>query len=314
MSLDDVLRRVDRRQQQSARLSFVAAVMKKFSDDQAGQLAALIAYYGFVTLFPLLLVLVTVLGFVLQGDPGLQREILDGTLGRFPIVADQLKLHSLTGSSASLTIGVLVSLFAGLGVTGATQAAFDRIWSVPLRGRPNFLSARARGLGQLALLGTLFVLGATASGFVGASSHSAPAVVAAVALALAINLALFMTAFKVLTTVDVDWRELLPGVVVAAVGWQALQYLGGIYVAHELKRTGPLYSVFAVVLGLLAWLYAGAQLTMFAAEVNVVRTRRLWPRTLFGDPQLDADRRALAEAAEAQERARGEEIEVEFEE
>src|SRR5436853_1747969 len=110
MTLADRLRALDRRQQRSPRLSFVAAVVKKFADDEAGQLAALIAYYGFVTMFPLLLVLVTVLGFVLQGDPDLQRRILDGTLGQVPLVADQLKLHSLTGSGATLTIGVVTSL------------------------------------------------------------------------------------------------------------------------------------------------------------------------------------------------------------
>jgi YihY family inner membrane protein len=314
MTFEDRLRSLDRRQQRSRRLSFLAAVLKKFSDDQAGQLAALIAYYGFVTLFPLLLVLVTVLGFVLQGDPDAQRQVLDGTLGQFPIVADQLKLHSLSGSGASLTVGVLGSLVAGLGITGATQTAFDRIWSVPYLGRPSFLRARVRGIGRLALLGTLSVLATTAAGFVGTSSHTAIDVLAGVALAFVLNLALFMTAFKVLTEADVGWRELLPGVVVAAVCWQLLQHLGGFYVDHELKRTGPLYSVFAVVLGLLAWLYIGAQLTMFAAEINVVRMRRLWPRSFFSDQLLDADRRALAEAAEAQERTRGQDIEVSFDE
>src|SRR5258708_4354583 len=110
MSITDTLHELDRRQQQSPRLGFVAAVIKKFTDDQAGQLAALIAYYGFVSLFPLLLVLVTIVGFVLQGDPTEQKKILDGALGQFPIVSDQLKLHSLTGSSVALVIGVVGSL------------------------------------------------------------------------------------------------------------------------------------------------------------------------------------------------------------
>src|SRR5881394_431549 len=104
MSLAERLHDLDRRQQRSPRLAFVAAVIKKFSDDQGGQLAALIAYYGFVALFPLLLVTVTVLGFVLQGDPDLQQKILDGTLGQFPILSEQLKLHSLSGSGVALAI------------------------------------------------------------------------------------------------------------------------------------------------------------------------------------------------------------------
>jgi YihY family inner membrane protein len=312
MSLSDRLHDLDRRQQHSRRLAFPAAVIKKFSDDQAGQLAALIAYYGFVSLFPLLLVLVTVLGFVLQGDPSEQKRILDGTLGQFPLVSDQLRLQSLTGSSVGLAVGVIGSLLAGMGITGATQNAFNRIWHVPFKHRPDWLHARLRGLGMLAILGTLSIVSTTAAGYVGSASHAAVAVIAGVLVAFALNLALFMTAFKLLTAVDVSWRDLLPGVIVAAVFWQALQHLGGFYVDHELKRTGPLYGVFALVLGLLAWLYLGAQLTILAAEVNVVRHRRLWPRSFFSDPLLDADRRALTSSAEVEERVDEENVEVSF--
>jgi membrane protein len=312
VSITDRLHDLDRRQQRSPRLGFLAAVIKKFGDDQAGQLAALIAYYGFVSLFPLLLVLVTVLGFVLQGDPSEQHRIIDGALGQFPIIRDQLKLESLTGSSVGLVIGVVGSLLAGMGITGATQNAFNRIWSVPFKHRPNFLHSRLRGLGMLAMLGTMSIVSTTAAGFVGTSSHSAPAVVAGVVLAFILNLALFMTAFKLLTAVDVTWRELLPGVVVAAIFWQLLQHLGGFYVDHELKRTGPLYGIFALVLGLLAWLYLGAQLTIFAAEINVVRLHRLWPRSFFSDPLLEADMRALTSSAEVEERVHEENVEVSF--
>jgi membrane protein len=312
MSLTDRLHTLDHHQQQSRRLSFLAAVIKKFGDDQAGQLAALIAYYGFVSLFPLLLVLVTVLGFVLQGDPGEQKRILDGALGQFPLISDQLKLHSLAGSGVGLAIGVVGSLLAGMGITGATQNAFNRIWSVPFKHRPNFLHSRLRGLGMLAILGTLSIVSTTAAGFVGTSSHAAPAVVAGVLVAFALNLALFLTAFKLLSAVEVSWRDLLPGVIVAAVFWQLLQHLGGFYVDHELKRTGPLYGVFALVLGLLAWLYLGAQLTIFAAEINVVRVRRLWPRSFFSDPLLEADRRALTSSAEVEERVEEEQVDVTF--
>ena len=189
---------------------------------------------------------------------------------------------------------------------------FDHVWAVPFKERPNFIFVRLRGLGLLAILGAMSIISTVAAGFVGSASHGAPAVIAGVIVAFVFNLALFMTAFKILTAIELSWQDLLPGVIVAAVFWQALQHLGGFYVDHLLKRTGPLYGLFAVVLGLVAWLYLGAQLTMFAAEINVVRARRLWPRSLFGDPVLDADRRARAEAVEAQERSQSEEIEVTF--
>jgi YihY family inner membrane protein len=312
VSITDALHTLDRRQQQTRGVRFGAAVLKKYGDDQGGQLAALIAYYAFVSLFPLLLVLVTILGFVLQGDPSERQKILDGTLGQFPIISDYLKLHSLNGSTTALIIGVVGSLLAGMGFTGATQTAFNRIWHVPFKHRPNWLFSRLRGLGMLGLLGTMAIVSTVAAGYVGTTSHGAAAVVGGIVLAFVMNLALFITAFKLLTAADLQWRDVLPGAIVAAVLWQLLQHLGGYYVDHELKRTGPLYGIFAVVLGLLAWLYLGAQLTIISAEINVVKKRRLCPRSFFSDPLLDADRRALTSSAETEERVDDENVEVSF--
>jgi membrane protein len=312
MSITDRLHAVDRYQQRHRRLGFVAAVIKKFGDDQASQLAALISYYAFVSIFPLLLVFVTVLGFVLEGDPGDKQRILNGTLGQFPIIKDQLKLHSLSGSGVALAIGGISSVLAGMGITNAAQNAFNRIWSVPFKHRPNFLSSRLRGLGMLVILGSLNIVSTTVAGFVGSSSHSALPVIGGVLVAFAFNIALFMAAFRLLTAVEIGWRELLPGVITAAVFWQLLQHLGGFYLDHELKRTGPLYGTFALVLGLLAWLYLGAQLTIFAAEINVVKVQRLWPRSFFSDPLLDADKRAMTSSAEVEERVHEEDVEVSF--
>jgi YihY family inner membrane protein len=314
MSLGERLRALDHRQQGAPRLSFIVAVIKKFGDDQAGQLAALISYYAFVSLFPLLLIFVTVLGFILQNDPAERERILNGALGQVPLIRDQLKLHSLKGSPAALAIGIVGSLLAGMGITNASQTAFNRIWHVPFKHRPNFIFARLRGLGMLAILGTMVIVSTVAAGYVGAASHGPLAVVAGTMVALTFNLATFLLAFKLLTAAELSWGDLLPGALSAAVFWQLLQLLGGYYIEHLLKRTTPLYGIFALVLGLLAWLYLGAQMTLFAAEVNVVRARHLWPRSLFGDPLLDADRRALTSAAEAEERVMQENVEVDFDE
>ncbi|HTQ68388.1 MAG TPA: YihY/virulence factor BrkB family protein [Solirubrobacteraceae bacterium] len=312
MNVTEHLERLDRRQQQSRRISFLAAVVKKFSDDQAGQLAALISYYGFVSLFPILLVFVTVLGFVLEDNPQKREELLNGALGQFPIISDQLKLHSLGGSTPALVIGLVFALLAGLGIMNASQSAFNRIWNVPYKRRPNWVAVRLRGLAMLLLLGTLSIASTIAAGFVGSSSHGAVTVVAGVLVALAFNLALFMCAFKLLTAADLGWRDLLPGVILATVFWQLLQHLGGLYIDHALKRTGPLYGVFALVLGLLAWLYLGAQLTIFAAEVNVVRKHRLWPRSFFSEHLLETDKQALAASAAVEERVESEQVDVSF--
>lgn len=309
------LKALDRFQQRHRPLGVLFGVLKKFSDDEGGQLAALIAYYGFISLFPLLLVFTSVLGFVLSGDPSLEQQVLKGTLSQFPLISSELE-HNLTGSGAALGIGTILTLIGGLAVTNASQVAFNRIWSVPFTRRPSFLTGRLRGLGVLLTLGALTILSTIAGGFVGASNHGASGwqIAAGVTISLLASSTLFLSAFKLLTAADLRWRQLLPGGALAAALWTLLQYFGGLYVSHELKHLGPLYGSFALVLGLLAWLYLGAQLTLIAAELNVVLDQRLWPRTWLGPELLDADRRALKAVALATDRSTAEHIEVRFDE
>ena len=133
-----------------------------------------------------------------------------------------------------------------------------------------------------------------------------------VLVALAVNLLLFFTAFRLLTADEIPTGDLIPGVVVAAVLWQILQHVGGYYVDHVVRHAKETSGLFAFVLGLLAWLYLGGQVTLIAAEINVVRARRLWPRSFFSQPLLDADKRALTSSAEAEERVEEENVEVNF--
>jgi YihY family inner membrane protein len=186
----------------------------------------------------------------------------------------------------------VLTLLGGLAITNVAQTAFNRMWSVPFTKRPDFLMSRLRGLRVLAILALLTILSTLVGGSLGTAAHGAPEVVAATLVALAFNVALFLALFRLLTAADLSWRQLLPGAALAAVLWQLLQALGGLYINHVLRHNGPLYGTFALVLGLLAWLYLGAQLTLIAAEVNVVLDRGLWPRTLFSPGQLEADRRA----------------------
>ncbi len=314
VNLGERLQAVDRFQQGRPWLSFAAAVVKKFGDDEAGSLAALIAYYGFASLFPLLLVLVTVLGFVLEGSPTTRNEVVHSALAQFPVIGNQLEgnIHSLTGSPAALAIGIVGLLLGGLGIVGATQRAFSQVWHIPRKQRPNFLSWRLRGLSLLALLGTLLTVSTVVAGYVAAQTTGALSTAAGVVIALVFNLALFGCAFRSLTAEEIATRDLIPGVIFGAVVWQALQHVGGIYVEHVVRHAKETSGLFAFVLGLLAWLYLGGQVTLVAAEINTVRARRLWPRSFFSEGLLDADRRALRSMAETEERVQQENVEVDF--
>ena len=161
------LRALDRYQQRHTPLAVPAAVVKKFGDDDGGDLAALIAYRAFFSLFPLLLVLTTVLGYVLEGNPDLRQEAVDSTLAQFPVIGDQIKLSSLEGNGIALAVGVVGSLWAGLGVVLATERALDRVWAVPRRDRSGFLASRLRALTLLFVLGALTIASTVASGLVG---------------------------------------------------------------------------------------------------------------------------------------------------
>jgi YihY family inner membrane protein len=307
--------RVDRFQQAHRWVAFPFAVVKKFGDDQAGNLAALIAYYGFFSLFPLLLVFWSVLGLVLRGNPSLRQSLLDSALRDFPVIGTQIHQHinSISASGTAITIGIVGTLWAGLGVTQAAQNAMNRIWDVPRKEWPNFWVSRGRGLVLLAVLGTMTVVATFLSG-VGTSfgTYSIAYRIGGLALTLVLNVALFALSYRVLTRKELGWGDVLPGAIIAAFLWTVLQSLGGYYVTHQIKNASEVYGTFALVIGLLAWIYLGAQVTLLCAEINVVRKRKLWPRSLMQPPLVEADKEALIAAAKGEERLREETVEVSF--
>ena len=307
------IRRFDRFQQKHTGWAIPLAVVRKFGNDQAGSLAALIAYYAFFSIFPLLLVFTTILGFVLQGNSKLYEDVRNSVLGQFPVVGDQLQAHALTGKVTALVLGLLTSLWAGLGVTQAAQNAFDKVWAVPFKDRPDFLRKRLRGLLLLTCLGVLFVLSAVITALVTTTFSGLLVKVAGYALTLAFNLVIYIAAFRFLTAATIPTRCLWLGAAVGAVFLEIFQLVGGIYVKHVVSHASNTYSTFATVIGLLVWLHLISQFTLYAAEVNVVVVRRLWPRSLLGPPDSRADRETLRALAKMEERHQHESVEVHFE-
>jgi YihY family inner membrane protein len=306
------VRRLDAFTQRHRTIAFPYAVVKKFSEDKAGYLAALIAYYGFFSLFPLLLVFVTVLGYVLAGDPGLRRDIVDSTLAQFPVIGDD-SVNALEGNLFALIFGSLTALWAGMGALQAMEHAMNTVWGVPIKQRPNFLRSRLRALTMLGVFGGgivgVTILGAwsTASAGLGLWATLLTALVA-----LVLGIGMFLLAFKVLTHCDLPWRAHFPGAVVGGVLFVALQVVSGYYVNHVIKGAEDTYGVFATVIGLLSWMYLQAQIAVFAAEVNVVKHSDLWPRSIPGGALTDADRRSLQEHAEVEERVAEETVHATF--
>jgi membrane protein len=284
MDRQALLAKLDAAQQKHPLLAVPVATVKKFGDDDANSLAATIAFYAFFSVFPLLLVFVTVLGYVLAGDESALHSVKNSVLARFPVIGDQIKNETIKGSAAALAIGIVLTLYAGLGVTGAARNAFDHIWRVPRKERDGWIRTKLRGIILLAVLGTLFVVATVASGLVSGGLTGVTLSVFGVLFSILLNVGLFLVTFKVLCSEDLSWRSLLPGTLLAAVLWEILQLVGGAYIDHISKgRNSTAYGIFAVVLGLLAWLRIGAQILMYSAELNTVLADKLWPKPLFGD-------------------------------
>jgi membrane protein len=312
---EEVLRAVDRLQQRWPWLGFPVAVWKKFGDDQAGNLAALIAYYAFASIFPLLLVLVTVLDLVLSHYPAFRAQVLDSAFGQFPVIGPELKanVHSLHQTGPALVIGVILTFLGTRGVANAAQNALNTVWGVPYARRPGFPWAALRSVTMIIVVGIGVLATSLLSGLAGGAAGvltGAGAYAGAVAVSLLLNVGLFWLGFRLATAREVTTRELFLGAVLAAIVWQILQLLGGYLVAHELARSSSLYGVFGLVLGLIAWLYLQAQFTLYAVEAAVVQARRLWPRTLFPPPLHEPDLRAYQLYAQAQQRLAGQDIDM----
>jgi YihY family inner membrane protein len=312
--VERVVRRVDAFQQRHRVPGFAFGVVKKFGDDRAGELAALMAYYGFLALFPLLLLFVTVVGFVAQHNSDFQERLVDSALAEFPVIGDQIgrNVDSLGGSGLGLVIGLLGLAWGSLGFTQAGQHAMAQVWNVPGVDRPGFFPRLGRGAAIIGVLGLGVVATTILSGF-SVFDSSLPGLRAlSVVVTVALNVAISLAAFRLLTPQAIASRDLMPGAVLVGLAWSVLQVIGGYLISQRLEQTSEVYGMFAIVLGLLFWLYLAAQITMYAAELNVVLARGLYPRSIVQPPLTEPDRQALRELAHQEERRPEERVRVDF--
>ncbi|AUG80486.1 hypothetical protein CFP65_5803 [Kitasatospora sp. MMS16-BH015] len=310
--IERALRGLDRRQQRRKPTAVVFAVVKKYGDDRGGLLAALVTYYGFVSLIPLLLLLSTVLGFVLHGHPAAQQSVLDSALADFPIIGDQLhqNVHSLRGSGLALVIGAVGLLYGVLSVAQVLQHTMAEVWHVPGVRRPGYWSRLGRSLLLFAVLGTGLVLATAAATLVGAALGGPAARIGGLLLSALLNTALCLACFRVLTPAQIPTRSLWPGCALAGPLYTALQAFGAVLVTHQLRHATQVYGFFATVIGLLSWLYLAAQIAVYAAEVDTVLAGRLWPRSLLQPPLTTADEAVLSAVARQEERRPEQHVEV----
>lgn len=315
--------RVDAFQRRHPVVGFPVAVVYKYFDDQGAYIAAIITYYSFIAIFPLMLIASSVLGFLIQGNDQLRQDLLDTALSTFPIVGQQLgQPEGIQGSAGAVLIGSAAALYGVLGLAAAAQHALNVAWAVPRNSRFNPFVGRFRGfvsftLAGVVLIGTTFVsitlsnlgsLQATTNTWVQRAGHLTGVVL------IAIMLALMM---RYTTARHPSFRTCLPGAIVIAVLWQILQYAGGFYVERVISATSEMNAIFALVLGLIGLLFLAAVSAVIGIEVSVVAKERLYPRALltpFTDrvDLTEADRRAYEGYAKATRLKGFQRIQVEF--
>jgi YihY family inner membrane protein len=302
--MPEMMDRLDRFQQQHTWAGFGFAVVQKFFDDQAGRLAALLAYYAFFSIFPLLLLLTTILGYVLAGDPALEHQVFSSALARFPIIGQHNALHPLTGNPTGLIIGFLVATWSGLQIAQTAQYAFNTVYAVPRVERgwigPQLLrSAELVCVAGFGLLATTVLQGVlSGTGAYGLHIGSLGTALGAL-LGVVANTIVFVYVFRRASQENLTTRQVAPGALLAALVWFVLQKIGTGLVNTKIHGAQGTYGTFALVIGLLFWFFVLAQVTLLCAEINVVADRRLWPRGLAGlilaQSTTDADVRAQAE-------------------
>jgi membrane protein len=310
-------------QRRHAGLGFPIAVVYKFVDDQGNFLAAMLTFYAFVAIFPLLLLATSIFGFVLQGNPELQQQALDSALSRFPIIGDQLgRPEGLTGSTPAVVLGSLTALYGALGLGQSIQNVMNVAWAVPRNSRPNPLFMRLRSLLLLVTAGTAVLVVSVASALGSTTEVFGPWVNTGIRWAIRIGTLLLVGAgLTVLFRMAArrrSWARAAPGAFVVAVLWQGLQYVGTVYATQVLGETSSMNQTFGLVLGLIGLIFLGSVIGVLGIEVNVVLSRRLWPRALltpFTDSVdlTEADRRAYALYAQSQRHKGFQHVVVTFE-
>ena len=296
--------RIDRSQQRRPVTAVPCAVVRKYSDDRAGQLAAQISHAAFLAVFPMLLVLLTLVGVVLHGHPGLQDDIINSALRQFPVLGSDLKknVHQLSSSNlVALVIGTLWLIYGCMRLSRASQIMMAKVWDIHRDDLPDFWHWIPRAAGFLVVLGVGFIAGGALAGLGAFGRLGSFSTLIGLVLSLVVNILMYWGAFAIVVHIPRRDRAVWPGAVIGGVGWTLLQFAGAQLVSHQLRHLSNLYGTFATILGLIWWIALGAMITVYAAESNVVLTRHLWPRPIRR--MRRADRSDPPGAPEGQEAA-----------
>jgi YihY family inner membrane protein len=307
------IRKVDATQKRHTPAAFVFGVVKKYGDDNGGVLVSNLAYSAFVSLFPLLLVLVTILDLVASVDSSFRTEVLNAVANQVPLIGKTLtgSVHQRHRSTVGLIVGVIGLIWGSTGLAQSGLFTMEQVWNLPGPARPGYVQRLGRAMLFLALLSGGVIVTTGLSSLTTYLHNGLGFKILVEVVTAAFNVGMYIGAFRVLTPKGVPIRQLIPGAITGGILWTLLQFLGT-YLVHHYLHSDTVYGVFGIVLGLLAWVYLAVEITVYSAEINVVLSRRLWPRSMIQPPLTEADRASMALQALQNQRRPEQHIEVTF--
>ncbi len=241
----------------------------------SGRNASVLAFFGFLSIFPLMLAATTILGFVLEDNKDLQDRIIDGALADIPVLGERLQDDpaSLTGSWWALIVGLGGALWASTKAFVALQGGLDDIWEVPVDHRDAMPKQRGKALLGLVIIGAAQVGSVALAAIVNVAGLPEIGRIALLLASAAINIVVIAAMFRLLTAATPTWNDVWPGALLAGIAFSVLQYFGTAIVDLLRNNASSTYGPFAVVLGLVTWLSFMAISSLMSAEFNAALVR-----------------------------------------
>jgi membrane protein len=290
---------IDALQRRRRVIGFPYAVIKRYTEDHGGWLGSLISYYGFFSLYPAVVVFVTASTWLLKDRPDALQRILEALWSKVPFAQAgtaqaeiEKRVSDFNANKWVVALSLLVTLWGALGVVRVLQDSINTMWGVARYRRPGIVRKVIRAFALISLLGLGLIGTTVVAGVSLAADLPLGGVIAAGLANVALSIGIALVVYHMAIATPVETRELLPGAIIIGIGTYAVTLVGGFYVKDVIARMSGLYGPFASTIGLLAYVSVMVQIFVFGTEVNVVRSKQLWPRSMTGTLH-EPDHRAM---------------------
>ncbi len=281
--MTNIVKKFDNLQYNNRALAFVVAVIKRYSDDKAGSKAALVTYYLFMSLFPLIIWLAQLSNWLNRYYPGAADYLIRGATFYFPVIGNKLFdiAHNSTASLTGLLVPGLIALYGARGTALTFLSALGDMWGVPEQDRFSFPWNWLRGIGVVVVGGGGFIFTAIATSWAAAKGHGLVFATVVAIISVILLTLVFVAILRLSLPRTIRIHKVISGALSMSVALTILQLVGGYLITHNLRSyTNAYTALFSVALGLLAWIYLVAQVLFYSTEITLVIDRKLWPRRL----------------------------------